>query len=80
MLTGKIARERVPKAVNRLKELARNANLDVTSECHVAFKLTKSVSESILETAEGLRADLIIMGLHSPGLIGVTSRLSWTTG
>lgn len=68
------------KAVNRLKELARNANLDVTSECHVAFKLTKSVSESILETAEGLRADLIIMGLHSPGLIGITSRLSWTTG
>jgi hypothetical protein len=27
-----------------------------------------------------LRAHLIIMGLHSPGLIGITSRLSWTTG
>jgi len=77
---GKSRENAYQTAFNRLTELARNANLDVTPECHVAFKLTKLVSESILETAEGLRVDLIIMGLHSPARTGVTSRLSWTTG
>ena len=33
----------------------------------------RSISEWILETAEGLRADLIIMGLHSSVEFGMTS-------
>ena len=33
----------------------------------------RSISEWILKTAEGLRADLIIMGLHSSVEFGMTS-------
>jgi len=68
------------QAVRRLTELAGNANLHVTPECHVVFQSTKPVSETILETAQELRADLIIMALHSPARSGLTSRLRSTTG
>ena len=60
-------------------ELARDANLDGTPERHVALKSKKPVSECILETAERLRADLIIMGLHYSAHTGVLSHLNWTT-
>lgn len=67
------------QSVKRLAELARSANLDVTPECHVEFESKKPVSEWILDTADRLRADLIIMGLHSSSQIGVMSHFNWTT-
>jgi nucleotide-binding universal stress UspA family protein len=66
-------------ALQRMAELARNANLDVRPECRVEFESNKPISEWILETAERLRADLIIMGLHSSAQFEVMSHLSWTT-
>jgi len=66
-------------ALQRSAELARDANLDVTPECHVELKSKKPVSEWILETAERLAADLIIMGLHYSAYTGALSHLNWTT-
>lgn len=61
-----------------MAELARNGKLDVRPECRVELS-NKPISERILETAERLRADLIIMGLHSSAQFGVMSHLNWTT-
>jgi len=66
-------------ALQQSAELARDANLDGMPERHVALKSKKPVSECILETAERLRADLIIMGLHYSAHTGVLSHLDWTT-
>ena len=66
-------------ALQQSAELARDANLDGMPERHVALKSKKPVSECILETAERLRADLIIMGLHYSAHTGVLSHLNWTT-
>jgi len=66
-------------SVKRLAELARKSKLDVSPECHVKFASENNISELIIETAEELRADLIIMGLHSSTRIGVMSHVSWTT-
>jgi nucleotide-binding universal stress UspA family protein len=76
---GKLQKYTYQIALQRLTELARNANLHVRPECRVEFESNKPISEWILETAERLRADLIIMGLHSSAQFGVMSHLNWTT-
>lgn len=67
------------KALNRLAGLATHAMLEVRPEFHVEFESTKPISDSILETAERLRADLIIMGLHYSAHAGLVSHLALTT-
>ena len=66
-------------AFQLLAPLTRDSNLDVTPECHVELESKKPVSEWILETADRLRADLIIMGLHYSAHSGVLSHFNWTT-
>ena len=63
------------RTLQRLTELADNAGLDLRPELHVEFESEKPVSEKILETADKLRADLIIMGLHDSAHTGVISHL-----
>jgi len=65
--------------LQRLTELADNAGLDLRPELYAEFKSGRPVSENILETAERLGADLIIMGLHDSAHTGVASHLNWTT-
>ena len=52
------------KTLQRLTELADDAGLGLRPELYAEFKSENPVSEKILETADKLRADLIIMGLH----------------
>jgi nucleotide-binding universal stress UspA family protein len=60
----------------RLTELADNAGLDLRPELYAEFESgRRPVSEKILETADKLRADLIIMGLHDSAYTGVISHL-----
>ncbi len=67
------------RTLQRLTELADNAGLDLRPELYAEFKSGRPVSEKILETAERLGADLIIMGLHYSAHTGVPSHLNWTT-
>ena len=67
------------RTFQRLTELADNAGLDLRPELYAEFKSGRPVSERILETAERLGADLIIMGLHYSAHTGVLSHLNWTT-
>jgi len=67
------------RTLQRLTELADNAGLDLRPELCAEFKSGRPVSENILETAERLGADLIIMGLHYSAHTGVLSHLNWTT-
>jgi nucleotide-binding universal stress UspA family protein len=76
---GKLQKNAYQIARQRLAELARSANLDVRPECRVEFESNRPISEWILETAEKLRASLIIMGLHSSAQFAVMSHLNWTT-
>ena len=48
-------------------------------ELYAEFKSAGPVSEKILETADKLRADLIIMGLHDSAYTGVISHLDLAT-
>ena len=63
----------------RLTELADNAELDLRPELYAEFESERLVSEKILETADKLRADLIIMGLHDSAYAGVISHLDLAT-
>jgi nucleotide-binding universal stress UspA family protein len=67
------------RTLQRLAELADDAELDLRPQLYAEFKSARPVSEKILETADKLRADLIIMGLHDSAYTGVTSHLNWTT-
>ena len=62
-----------------LTELADNAGLDTRPELYAEFKSGRPVSEQILETADKLRADLIIMGLHDSAHTGIISHLDLAT-
>jgi nucleotide-binding universal stress UspA family protein len=62
-----------------LEELTRNATLEVRPEFRAEFESASSVSEKILEAAERLRVDLIIMGLHRSIYIGTASHMPRTT-
>jgi len=67
------------RTLKRLSELADNAQLDLRPELYVEFGSARPVSEKILETAAMLRADLIIMGLHTSPYAGVISHLNLAT-
>src|SRR5271165_4054444 len=67
------------RTLQRLAELADSAALDVRPELYVQVESGRPVSEKILETADKLRADLIIMGLHDSALSGVISHLDLAT-
>ena len=62
-----------------LEELTRNATLEVRPEFREEFGSASSVSEKILEAAERLRVDLIIMGLHRSIYIGTACHMPRTT-
>jgi len=67
------------RTLDRLSQLADNAGLDLRPQLYVEFESERPVSEKILETADKLRADLIIMGLHHSAYAGVTSHLDLAT-
>jgi len=64
-------------SLRRLEELtAQNAELAVKPEFMVEFGLP---GEMILQTADTLKADAIIMGLHRSAHIGAASHMPWAT-
>jgi nucleotide-binding universal stress UspA family protein len=67
------------RTLQRLAELADNAGLDTRPQLYAEFKSGKPVSEKILETADKLRANLIIMGLHASAHAGIVSHLDLAT-
>jgi len=67
------------RTLQRLTELADYAGLDLRPELHAEFESGRPVSEKILKTADKLRADLIIMGLHESAHTGVISHLDLAT-
>ncbi|HVO62764.1 MAG TPA: universal stress protein [Terriglobales bacterium] len=67
------------RTLRRLEALIKNVVLDVQPEFAVEFSFSRPISESILQAAEKLRADLIIMGLHYSVHTGVMSRLGLST-
>lgn len=66
-------------AQQRLTELADDARLELRPEFYVECESARPVSEKILETADKLRADLIIMGLHRSAHTEVISHLDLAT-
>ena len=67
------------RTLQRLAELADDAGLDTRPELYAEFKSGRPASEQILETADKLRADLIIMGLHHSAYAEVISHLDLAT-
>src|SRR5208337_1228610 len=67
------------RTVQRLIELADNTGLGPRPELYAEFESGRPVSEKILEAADKLRADLIIMGLHDSAHTGVISRMDLAT-
>jgi nucleotide-binding universal stress UspA family protein len=67
------------RTVQRLTELAGNTRLDLRRELYAEFEPARPVSEKILDIADKLRAELIVMGLHSSAYTGVTSHLGSDT-
>jgi nucleotide-binding universal stress UspA family protein len=67
------------RTLQRLAELADNAGLDTRPELYAEFESGRGASEKILETADKLRADLIIMGLHDSAYTGLISHLDLAT-
>ena len=67
------------RTLEHLSRLAHNAGLDLRPELYVEFESESPVSEKILETADKLRADLIIMGLHHSAYAGLISHLDLAT-
>jgi nucleotide-binding universal stress UspA family protein len=67
------------RTLQRLTELADDTGLDLRPEVYAAFESERPVSEKILEAADRLRADLIIMGLHGSAYTEVISHLDLAT-
>jgi nucleotide-binding universal stress UspA family protein len=67
------------RTLQRLTELAEDTGLDARPELYAEFKSGRPVSEKILETADKLGADLIIMGLHDSAHTGIISHLDLAT-
>jgi nucleotide-binding universal stress UspA family protein len=67
------------RTLQRLAELAQDTELDTRPQLYAEFKSGRPVSEKILETADKLRADLIIMGLHDSAHTGIVSHLDLAT-
>ena len=67
------------RTLQRLAELADDAGLDVRAQLYAEFKSGTTVSEKILGTADKLRANLIIMGLHDSAYTEAISHLDLAT-
>jgi len=67
------------RTLQRLAELADDAGIDLRPALYAEFESGQPVSEKILETADKLRADLIIMGLHDSAHTGIISHLDLAT-
>jgi nucleotide-binding universal stress UspA family protein len=67
------------RIVQRLSELADNAGLDPKPELYAELAPPASIGEKILETAEKVAANLIIMGLHNSAYTGLISHLDLAT-
>lgn len=67
------------KALQRLAELADHTGLNTKPQLYAEFRSARPVSEKILETADKLGADLIIMGLHDSAYPEVISHLDLAT-
>jgi nucleotide-binding universal stress UspA family protein len=63
----------------RLSQLADDAGFDTRPQLYAEFESERPVGEKILETAEKLGADLIIMGLHESPYTEVISHLDLAT-
>ncbi len=66
-------------SLGRLAELTRSAALDLRPEFVAEFGTATPASETILETAERLEVDVIIMGLHRSAHISTACHLPWAT-
>ena len=64
------------KSLRRLRELTENGELTVKPECMVVFG---SPREKILQVAESLTVDAIIMGLRRSAHVGTASHMLWAT-
>jgi nucleotide-binding universal stress UspA family protein len=67
------------RTLQRLEELADHAGLDTRPQLYAEFKSARPVSDQILEIADKLRVDLIIMGLHDSAHTGLISHLDLAT-
>ena len=67
------------RALTAMANLANRSPVDLRPEFHVEFESKKVVSEWILETAERLGSDLIIMGSRSSSRAVLASRLGSAT-
>ena len=67
------------KTMQRLSQLADHAALGLRPELYAEIKSARPISETILETAAKLHANLIIMGVHDSALPGVISHLDLPT-
>jgi nucleotide-binding universal stress UspA family protein len=65
--------------LERLAQLADKTGFDRRPELYVEFESGMSAGEKILETAEKLEANLIIMGLHESPYNGMISHLDLAT-
>jgi nucleotide-binding universal stress UspA family protein len=66
-------------SLRRLAELTTNAALDVRPAFVAEFGIATPISDKILETAEKLTVDVIIMGLHRSTHISTACHLPWAT-
>ncbi len=67
------------RTLEGLSQLADKAGLELAPELYVEFESQRPVSEKILDTAEKLGAELIVMGLHDSAYTGVISHLDLAT-
>jgi nucleotide-binding universal stress UspA family protein len=67
------------RTLQRLTELAADAELDLRPELDVEFEFEGSLSDKVIETADKRQANLIIMGLHDSAHTGIVSHLDLAT-
>jgi len=66
-------------SLQRLEELTLKSTLKVRPEFVVEFCPAGPISEKILETAENLNVDLIVMGLRRSKYVEAASHVPWAT-
>ncbi|MBS1850760.1 MAG: universal stress protein [Acidobacteria bacterium] len=65
--------------LRRLEELVQHVPLAVSPEFRVELGAAVTISEKILETAENIQAEIIVMGLHRSKHVGAVTHLPWAT-
>jgi len=65
--------------LRHLEELTRNVWLKHKPEFFAHFEMSGPVSDKILDTAEKLKAGLIVMGLHRSRHVGTAAHMPWAT-